>query len=72
MSYFGFRPRETAVTCPACGEGTLRMHRGCLQVQFVCQACDRSFLLSDLSRVLDAAAFDALAEVVGDRYSDRV
>jgi len=72
MSTFGFRSQDTAVTCPRCGEGTLLVRRSCMEVRFQCQACERGFLLADLVRVLDAAAFDALAELVGDRLSDRL
>ena len=72
MRIFGFSPRDTAVTCPRCGKGTLLVRRSCTQVRFQCQACEHSFLLADLVRVLDDAAFAALAEVVGDRLSDRV
>ena len=72
MRYFGLRSQKTSVTCPRCGDGTLAARRSCLQVSFPCGACGTVFLLEDLARVQDDETFAALAEVVGDRFSDRV
>lgn len=72
MNLFGFKARDTQVPCPSCGDGTLLSRRSCLQVIFTCGHCERTFLLAELSRRLDDDAFAVLAEVVGDRFSDRV
>lgn len=65
-------PRETDVTCPACGSGRLAVRISCMHASVVCSACARTFTVAELSKTLGAEEFSAIAEAVGDRSSDRV
>ena len=67
-----FGPRPTGVGCPACADGELAVGFSCRATRVACRACGRRFELGELSRILDEAAFERLAEAVGDRLSDRV
>lgn len=69
---FGPRAQRTDVPCPACEHGALVIHRSCLQTSFRCAGCGERFGLEHLARLLDDARFAELAELVGDRLSDRV
>jgi hypothetical protein len=48
------------------------MRASCLQTHFRCTACQANYDLSELARRLDSDDFNALAEAVGSRLSDRV
>ena len=75
MSHFGLHRRaqtDTGVTCPACSRGLLTVRRSCLQTHFECEACHGRHLLSELVQPLSDEDFALLAEVVGDRLSDRI
>ncbi|MBW2262856.1 MAG: hypothetical protein JRG91_12845 [Deltaproteobacteria bacterium] len=64
--------RETDVGCPGCGEGTLHVIVSCMSAKVTCPDCHAAFTLSELSGRLAPEDFSRLADVVGDRTSDRV
>ena len=64
--------RDTQVTCPSCGQGTLHVIVGCMSASVACRDCHAAFTLADLSERLAPDDFSRLAEAVGDRTSDRV
>jgi hypothetical protein len=66
------RSKTTSVRCPECRAATLDLIASCLTTRVFCPACDRAFTLDQLATRLDDEAFARLAELVGDRLSDRV
>ena len=64
--------RETDVGCPGCGEGTLYVIVSCMSTTVTCRDCHAAFTLGELCEMLAPDDFTRLADVVGDRTSDRV
>jgi 4-hydroxy-3-methylbut-2-en-1-yl diphosphate synthase IspG/GcpE len=62
----------TGVGCPECQAATLDLVTSCLATRVCCPGCGRAFTLDQLAARLDDEAFARLAELVGDRLSDRV
>ena len=64
--------RETDVGCPGCGTGMLHVIVSCTSATVTCRDCHAAFTLGELSERLAPDDFTRLADVVGDRMSDRV
>lgn len=58
--------------CPECGAATLASLFTCHEAMFRCPDCGAVLLLSELVHRTSEDEFSRLADVVNDRFSDRV
>lgn len=67
-----FGKRESNVPCPVCNKGKLTTMFSCFDADFICPSCGKKQPLTDLVKVLNDEDFTTLAEMVEDRFSNRV
>ena len=75
FSSFRMRSRtafEAAVVCPVCGNHRLATAFSCTAADFHCPACRTHFKLGELLGRVSDDEFEALAELVGGRFADRI
>lgn len=58
--------------CPVCDGSNLSLVISCLATRLWCAICNQTYSLEQLAPRLDERAFARVAELLGDRLSDRV
>jgi len=72
IGFSRFGRHESNVTCPVCNTGKLTTMFSCLEADFTCSECGKRQSLAELVRVTTDEEFTSLAEMVADRFSNRV